>query len=211
MHLAIGLWSAVGAALVGCTAVPASADDAAARLAEQVLRKSLSGATSEQWNTRVKQDATQAACSKFRNQPPPQIAAEIASRARSAVRYPQNAVLIGDWRAGEQLASIGTGGQISSLNPEAPSTPRGGNCYACHMLAPTEVAAGTLGPSLTGYGKRYGTAPDAAKTLYQKIYNAQAFVPCSVMPRFGHNGWLTPEQIADIVAYLLDPASPVNK
>jgi sulfur-oxidizing protein SoxX len=31
------------------------------------------------------------------------------------------------------------------------------------------------------------------------------------MPRFGHNKVLTPEQIKDYVAYLLDPASPVNK
>jgi sulfur-oxidizing protein SoxX len=31
------------------------------------------------------------------------------------------------------------------------------------------------------------------------------------MPRFGHNGVLTPEQIAHLVALLLDPASPVNR
>jgi sulfur-oxidizing protein SoxX len=31
------------------------------------------------------------------------------------------------------------------------------------------------------------------------------------MPRFGHNGVLTEEQIKDLVALLLDPASPVNQ
>jgi len=31
------------------------------------------------------------------------------------------------------------------------------------------------------------------------------------MPRFGHVGALKPEQIVDLVALLLDPASPVNK
>ena len=31
------------------------------------------------------------------------------------------------------------------------------------------------------------------------------------MPRFGHNGILTEEQIKDVVALLLDPQSPVNK
>jgi sulfur-oxidizing protein SoxX len=31
------------------------------------------------------------------------------------------------------------------------------------------------------------------------------------MPRFGHNGVLTEEQITDLVALLLDPASPVNR
>jgi sulfur-oxidizing protein SoxX len=31
------------------------------------------------------------------------------------------------------------------------------------------------------------------------------------MPRFGHNGILTDQQIRDVVALLLDPQSPVNK
>jgi sulfur-oxidizing protein SoxX len=31
------------------------------------------------------------------------------------------------------------------------------------------------------------------------------------MPRFGHNGVLSEEQIKDVVAYLFDPESPVNK
>jgi sulfur-oxidizing protein SoxX len=31
------------------------------------------------------------------------------------------------------------------------------------------------------------------------------------MPRFGHSGTLTEQQIKDLVALLLDPDSPVNK
>jgi sulfur-oxidizing protein SoxX len=31
------------------------------------------------------------------------------------------------------------------------------------------------------------------------------------MPRLGHTGTLTSEQIKDLVGLLLDPASPVNK
>jgi sulfur-oxidizing protein SoxX len=31
------------------------------------------------------------------------------------------------------------------------------------------------------------------------------------MPRFGHNGILTEQQIMHVVALLLDPDSPVNK
>jgi len=46
---------------------------------------------------------------------------------------------------------------------------------------------------------------------YGKIYNAEAYAACSNMPRFGHNKILTPEQISDVVALLLDPASPVNQ
>jgi sulfur-oxidizing protein SoxX len=56
-----------------------------------------------------------------------------------------------------------------------------------------------------------GNSREVVKYTYERIYNAQAFTPCSMMPRFGHNGWLTPQQIADAVAFLLDPESPVNK
>jgi sulfur-oxidizing protein SoxX len=31
------------------------------------------------------------------------------------------------------------------------------------------------------------------------------------MPRFGHNGILSEQQIRDVVALLMDPASPVNQ
>jgi sulfur-oxidizing protein SoxX len=31
------------------------------------------------------------------------------------------------------------------------------------------------------------------------------------MPRFGYHGVLTQQQISDVMAYLLDPASPVNQ
>jgi sulfur-oxidizing protein SoxX len=31
------------------------------------------------------------------------------------------------------------------------------------------------------------------------------------MPRFGHNGILSEEQIRDVVALLMDPESPVNQ
>jgi L-cysteine S-thiosulfotransferase len=43
------------------------------------------------------------------------------------------------------------------------------------------------------------------------VYNAQAYTACSNMPRFGHNGILTEQQIKDVTALLMDPDSPVNK
>ena len=36
-------------------------------------------------------------------------------------------------------------------------------------------------------------------------------MPCSTMPRFGHNGVLDEQQVKDVTAFLFDPASPVNK
>ena len=35
--------------------------------------------------------------------------------------------------------------------------------------------------------------------------------PCSSMPRFGLTKALSEQQIKDVVAYLFDPESPVNK
>ena len=194
-------------------ALPASAaDDAAAkRGVEDTMRRSFSQATTDEWKTRLKQDGVQALCSKYRNRPPPQIMRRIRASERGTFRYPADGQLIGDWREGEAIASIGTGGNIGTIRPDRPGTRQGGNCYACHALAPGEVAAGNLGPSLTGFGRLRGNSPEVVRQTYETIYNAQAFFPCSSMPRFGYHEWLTPSEIADAVAFLLDPESPVNK
>ena len=42
-------------------------------------------------------------------------------------------------------------------------------------------------------------------------HTATSHTACSTMPRFGHNGILTEQQMKDVVALLLDPESPVNK
>jgi L-cysteine S-thiosulfotransferase len=46
---------------------------------------------------------------------------------------------------------------------------------------------------------------------YGKIWNARAYNACSNMPRAGHNGVLTQDQVKHVVALLLDPQSPVNQ
>jgi L-cysteine S-thiosulfotransferase len=197
--------------LWGTGAFAAETGYALLQRAEQVVRESFAGTTPEQWRARLEQDQTQALCSRFRNDPPPDAAAKVAADALNSIRFPEDGELMGDWRAGEELASIGSGGHIGRLQPDPPDRKRGGNCYACHAMATKEVEAGNLGPSLTHYGKLHGTAPATVKYVYEKIYNAQAYFPCSLMPRFGHNGWLSPREIANAVAFLLDPESPVNK
>jgi len=87
----------------------------------------------------------------------------------------------------------------------------GGLCQNCHGLAPGEINVGNVGPSLTGYGLQRGNSEAIAKLTYERIYNAWAYSPCSNMPRLGANRHLTPEQVTHMVAYLLDPASPINK
>ena len=44
-----------------------------------------------------------------------------------------------------------------------------------------------------------------------KIWNGKTFNACSNMPRFGHMGLLDEKQIANVMALLLDPKSPVNQ
>lgn len=178
---------------------------------EAVMRKSFANVTPEQWRSRVEQDEVQELCSRYRNNPPPAAAQRILELSNREFRYPADGNLMGDWKNGEKLASSGKGGHIGTIQPDPPGRKRGANCYACHALAPSELSAGNLGPGLTGYGKLNGTTPESVRRVYQKIFNAQAFYPCSQMPRFGHNQWLTPEEVADAVAFLLDPASPVNQ
>lgn len=189
----------------------AGADESTQRAAEDVVRKSFSSATPEEWVERMQQDEAQAWCSRYRNLPPPAVAEQILFAQQRTIKYPADGKLFGDWREGEKLASIGTGGHIGRIQPDPPGRKKGGNCYACHLLAPREISAGTIGPSLTAFGTLRGNSPEVVKYTYDKIYNAQAFVPCSMMPRFGLHGWLTPKEIADAVAFLLDPDSPVNK
>lgn len=152
------------------------------------------------------QDEAQSLCSEHRNAPPLEVAHMIERAQRAAIRYPASGRLMGDWRQGKAIAEDTSGMRYG----DPAGRPNGGNCYACHQLAPQEIAYGTLGPSLLGYGASRGASEAMQRLTYERIYNAQAFNACNAMPRFGHNGVLTPEQIAHLVALLLDPASPVN-
>jgi len=194
-----------------CVATLAVADDTDAfrpdaPTVERYVRDMWSGADDE-WKKRLQQDETQAVCSKFRNAPPEDIADALRAREAATVVYPADGNLLGNWREGEKIAQNGRGGQFS----DAPDATRGGNCYACHQMAKTEVSYGTLGPSLSEYGKLRGFSSEAAKEAYAKVYNSQASLPCSMMPRFGVHGFLSEQQIKDVIAYLFDAESPVNK
>ena len=164
-------------------------------------------APAEGWQARVDQDETQRICSETRNSPGKTDFEKIQAREVASILYPADDKVLGDWKAGETVAQIGTGGQFS----DKADGPRGGNCYACHQMAVKELSYGTLGPSLLEYGKIRKYAAADAKAAYAKIYNAQSVLPCSNMPRFGHNKFLSEQQIKDVTAYLFDPESPVNK
>jgi sulfur-oxidizing protein SoxX len=122
------------------------------------------------------------------------------------VVFPQGS-LMGDWKRGEKMAQDGRG----SMWSDKAGAPAGASCYNCHQLSPKEMSYGTIGPSLAGFGKKRGNGADVQKYVYAKIYNAKAYNACSQMPRLGYAGTLSEEQIKDLTALLLDPASPVNQ
>ena len=138
---------------------------------------------------RLTQDETQAFCSDpaFANgKEGEKRRSEIEAQNLASVKWPGDGKWLGD-------------------------TPNGGNCYNCHQLAKSEIAFGTIGPSLYNYGKLRGTSDEVLRATWAKIYNAKATNACSNMPRAGHMGILTELQIKDLMALLLDPNSPVNQ
>ena len=156
---------------------------------------------------RLQQDAVQEVCSAPRGTPVEEtVLSELRQQRLDAVVLPADGVFLGDWQRGAEVAGNGRGLQSS----DDPTKPNGGNCYACHQLAPDEVAYGTLGPSLTGYGAR-GQSEPMLRYTWTKLWDTHAYNLCSHMPRFGAQGILSEQQLKDVMAYLLDPSSPVNQ
>ncbi|MCS6877693.1 MAG: sulfur oxidation c-type cytochrome SoxX [Geminicoccaceae bacterium] len=156
---------------------------------------------------RIDQDETQRLCTEYRNEPPPEVAAHIEKLARDSIVFPQDGIFLGDWKKGEALSLSGYGLRMG----DDPKRQVGGNCYACHEMSPIELSYGTLGPSLKAYGKLRDYDQEAIKEAYIKIYNPNATVACSTMPRFGTNKILSIDDIRHILAFLFDPESPVNR
>jgi sulfur-oxidizing protein SoxX len=138
-------------------------------------------------------------------------ASKVTAKARESMKQPDGGIKLGDWKKGEEVARSGYGYRVGHKVDDHSARDPGGNCYACHELDPDEIAYGTLGPSLKGYGRIRGTSDAILKYTYEVIYNPHAYFPCTHMPRFGANGVLTQQQIRDVMAYLLDPDSPVNQ
>lgn len=169
--------------------------------------KATFGKAPTEWQARIEPDETLKACNVHRNDVPSAEADKIIARELARVPMPADGKFLGDWKEGKKIANNGRGGQFSDNE----KTVNGGNCYACHQLEKAELSYGTIGPSLTSYGKDRKYDPDEVKRAFVKIYNSQAHQPCSNMPRFGVNKFLSEQQIKDLVALLFDPDSPVNR
>jgi sulfur-oxidizing protein SoxX len=207
MRRATGLPAVALVALLAAGCATTAGDEELAAKAAASLRASFKPA-GQAGLDRLEQDDTQRACSAAAGKP---LAKEPASKIEQAnlatLRYPADGKLLGDWRNGEKIAQEGRGKQFS----DDPNGPVGANCYACHQLSKAELSFGTIGPSLYQYLKLHGSSAEVQRYTYGKIYNSEAFAACSNMPRFGNKGILSEQQIKDVAALLLDPASPVNQ
>jgi sulfur-oxidizing protein SoxX len=198
------IWGAAAAiALAGCATTK---DEGAYRAeADAVIKRDFHArgiATME----RVNQDELQRICTQYRDSPPFEVQKRLEEAQLATIKLPADGKFMGDWKNGARIAESGRGMTWSDKAGN-----NGGSCYNCHQLSPQQASFGTMGPSLLNFGKVRGYGADTQKYAYQKIYNSKAFNTCSSMPRFGNSGTLTEQQIKDLVAYLVDPASPVNR
>jgi len=201
----VGLASIAATFVFGC-ATPLSDEQVGAK-ATQMLKTSFK-ARGQAGMDRLDQDDTQRLCSAYAGKDiPKEVSERVEKLNMQAVKWPSDGKYLGDFKNGERVAQEGRGKQFS----DDPKGPVGGNCYACHQLAPQEVSFGTIGPSLYQFGKLRGYNDDIRKYAYGKIWNADAYNACSNMPRFGHAQILSEQQVKDLVALLMDPESPVNK
>ncbi len=159
---------------------------------------------------RLDQDAAQKFCSNLANLGgggDPKMREKIQNENMKTIKQPSDGKYIGDWKKGEAIAQSGRGATWSDKADSA----NGGGCYNCHQINIKEVSYGNIGPSLWNYGKLRGYSKEVVEYTWNRINNSKAYNVCSNMPRFGHFKLLNEKQMQDVMALLLDPASPVNQ
>ena len=159
---------------------------------------------------RIDQDETQKFCSDSvfaSSKQGEKMREKIQKINMDSIKQPSDGKYIGDWKNGEKIAQSGRGATWT----DKADTVIGGGCYNCHQIDPKEISYGNIGPSLTGYGKMRGYSQEVVTYTWNRINNSKAYNACSNMPRFAHFKLLNEQQIQDVMALLLDPASPVNQ
>ena len=81
-----------------------------------------------------------------------------------------------------------------------------GPCTGCHLIQGEDVwPAGSVGPDLSAYGDR--NLGD--QYVFDMIYDPRHLFPQSLMPPWGTDGVLKPEDIVDVVAFLKTQKGPL--
>jgi sulfur-oxidizing protein SoxX len=205
---------AAAAIIAGCATAPSSAD--LDKMTSDIVKSSFRDEGIVKVSV-LDTDETNKACSAADVAGKPldeKTAKAIEAANMKTIKWPANSKFLGSWQEGEKLAQSGRG---LTWTDDA-NTPNGGNCYNCHQIDKKEISFGTIGPSLYNFGKLRGVADPSSPVskgmveyTWGKIWNAKAYNACSNMPRAGHMGIMTEAQVADLVALLLDPKSPVNQ
>ena len=213
-NLMFALLPVAALVLSGCTSSPSAAD--VDKATAEMLKNSFQDRGIAKVDRLVQDDANRecVAANVAGKQIDEKIAKAIEAANMKTVKWPADGKFLGDWKAGEAIAQSGRGLTWT----DTATTANGGNCYNCHQISKEEISFGTLGPSLYNYGKLRGvTDPNSAagkaivEYTWGKLWNSRAYNACSQMPRVGHMAILNEKQLQDVMALLLDPASPVNK
>lgn len=209
LALAAGTAHAADAAKAPTSVLPPKPDAKADAALVKVIHESFVSKGPATVEGVTERDDVQKICSQYadRNAVPAAVAKKLEDAQLKTIHYPADNKWLGDWKEGEKTAQSGRGMQFS----DPAGTVNGANCYACHRLSKDEVSYGTIGPSLYQYGKLRGNSEAIVRYTWGKITNSNAYAACSNMPRFGHKGILSEQQIRDVMALLFDPASPVNQ
>ena len=205
LKLAASTTLALGSIMISATATAQKVDPAVQAVMDRSFREQGIAKLD-----RIQQDEIQALCSdeKFRDSPEGKKKAEaLQAAALAAIKPPSDGKYLGNWATGEKIAQSGRGATWT----DSVKTVNGGGCYNCHQISKQEISYGTIGPSLLGYGKTRGNSDVILTYTWNRINNSKAYNACSNMPRMQHFNLLTEQQIKDVMALLLDPASPVNQ
>ena len=171
------------------------------------IRKDFKSKASATVERVTNQDEAQKICSEYPLNLTEEDEIRLQANQLKLVKYPKDSNYLGNWQEGEKIAINAKGMQSS----DAVGSANGGNCYACHQITKQEISYGNLGPSLYRYRQTRGSNKQTIKYTWEKLFNSQSYRACSIMPRFGHSEILTEQQLKDVMAFLLDPESPVNQ
>ncbi len=202
-HVMAGLFASAG--LLGMAAQAQTVDPAVQAVMKNSFREQGIAKLD-----RIEQDEFQKLCSDeafYASKEGQQKAIALQEKALKEIKPPSDGKYLGDWKAGEAIAQSGRGFTWT----DSLKTVNGGGCYNCHQITKEEISFGTIGPSLLGYGKMRGNSQPIIEYTWNRINNSKAYNACSNMPRMAHFNLLTEQQMKDVMALLLDPASPVNQ